>query len=589
MTDPKTATTGDRLLADFNAAGALTWADVHPAQHLAHLFGEQDSSVKLAIALTVRALRAGSLCLPLNRMRELDLGEDAVEIPEDWWPESAAWERALRASPAVTVGDAGPGSRPLRLVDGALYLERHFADQESVRRSLLARLAAAPASGSPEGQQAAIALALSSPVTVIAGGPGVGKTYTIRKIIQRLRADDPGALVGLAAPTGKAAARMTESLGDSGLTALTLHALLGSRAGSRTRFLHDAERPLPHDVVIVDEMSMVSMVMMSRLLDALKPSARLILVGDPDQLSSVDAGSVLADITRAPASTGIVARLTHNHRFGGDIATLAHAIRDGDADAALAVLERASADPWPTETGVRYGFSDAPVPTDLTADPAVAGDVTSGGTHVALVDLESGAALLRDRAVSAGRAVFAAASAHDPEAALRALDAHRLLCGHRGGQYGVARWAREVQAWLAHDVDGYSTEGEFHLGRPVMVTANRPEFGLFNGDTGVILLDDGRPQAWFRSGGRLQRLSPFLLEGLASVHAMTVHKAQGSQFAHVSVVLPPPGSPLLTRELLYTAVSRAQSSVLLLGDRDAVAEAISRPARRMSGLAERLR
>ena len=569
MTDTPLATTSDTLLADFNSVGALAWADVHPAQHLAHLFGEKDSRVKLAIALTVRALRAGSICLPLDRLRELDLDEDAAEIPEQWWPEQQAWADALRASPAVTVGDGGLGNRPLRLVDGALNLERHFADQESVRRSLLTRLAAAPASGSPEGQQAAIALALSSPVTVIAGGPGVGKTYTIRKIIERLRTDRPGALVGLAAPTGKAAARMTESLGSSGLTALTLHALLRSRAGSRTRFLHNAERPLPHDVVIVDEMSMVSMVMMSRLLDALKPSARLILVGDPDQLSSVDAGSVLADITRAPASTGIVARLTHNHRFGGDIATLAHAIRDGDADTALEVLTRA----------------DTAVPTDLRR----AGRPAGAETSVALVDLGAGKALLRERVVSSGRAVFEAASRHDPDAALRALDSHRLLCGHRTGREGVAYWAREVQAWLTRGVPGYSADGEFHLGRPVMVTANRPEFGLFNGDTGVVLLDDGRPQAWFRSGGRLQSLSPFLLEGLASVHAMTIHKAQGSQFAHVSVILPPSGSPLLTRELLYTAVSRAETSVLLLGDRDAVAEAIARPARRMSGLAERLR
>ncbi|MBK8463049.1 MAG: exodeoxyribonuclease V subunit alpha [Nigerium sp.] len=572
MTDTPLATTSDTLLADFNSVGALTWADVHPAQHLAHLFGEKDSRVKLAIALTVRALRAGSICLPLDRLRELDLDEDATEIPDPWWPEQQAWADALRASPAVTVGDGGPGDRPLRLVDGALYLERHFADQESVRRSLLARLATAPASGSPEGQQAAIALALSSPVTVIAGGPGVGKTYTIRKIIERLRAAQPGALVGLAAPTGKAAARMTESLGSSGLTALTLHALLRSRAGSRTRFLHDAEHPLPHDVVIVDEMSMVSMVMMSRLLEALKPSARLVLVGDPDQLSSVDAGSVLADITRARASTGIVARLTHNHRFGGDIATLAHAIRDGDADTALEVLTRGPS----TATGT--GFPTALGRTDDRA-----------GTSVSLVDLDVGTARLRDRTVAAGQAVFEAASRHDPDAALRALDSHRLLCGHRSGRHGVARWAREVQAWLTHGVPGYSTDGEFHLGRPVMVTANRPEFGLFNGDTGVVLVDDERPQAWFRSGGRLQSLSPFLLEGLTSVHAMTIHKAQGSQFAHVSVVLPPSGSPLLTRELLYTAVSRAETSVLLLGDRDAVVEAIARPARRMSGLAERLR
>ncbi len=587
MTDTPLATTSDALLADFNRAGALTWADVHPAQHLAHLFGEKDSRVKLAIALTVRALRAGSICLPLDGMRNLDLDEDAPEIPEEWWPEQNAWEAALRASPAVTLSDAGPGSRPLRLVDGALYLERHFADQESVRRSLLARLAAAPASGSPEGQQAAIALALSSPVTVIAGGPGVGKTYTIRAIIERLRTDQPGTLVGLAAPTGKAAARMTESLGSSMLTALTLHALLGSQAGSRTRFLHDAEHPLPHDVVIVDEMSMVSMVMMSRLLDALKPSARLILVGDPDQLSSVDAGSVLADITRAPASRGIVARLTHNHRFGGDIATLAHAIRDGDADTALAVLTRTTDDRPVVPAHPGHAAVGRPARTGHTGLPAV-GD-HPGGTRVTLLHLDAGTALLRERAVSAGRAVFEAAARHDPDAALHALDSHRLLCGHRSGRHGVGHWAREVHAWLGQAVPGYPIDGEFPLGRPVMVTANRPEFGLFNGDTGVILLEDGRPQAWFRSGGRPRPLSPFLLEGLAGVHAMTIHKAQGSQFAHVSVVLPPSGSPLLTRELLYTAVSRAQTSVLLLGERDAVAEAIARPARRMSGLAERLR
>ncbi|MDO5535178.1 MAG: exodeoxyribonuclease V subunit alpha [Propionibacteriaceae bacterium] len=551
MNEPHLTVSASGLLADFNRAGALTWADIHPAQQLGHLFGEKDPRVQLALALTVRALRSGSICLELGRMRELDLGEDEVQIPEDWWPDQATWVEALRASPAVTVGDTDAGDRPLRLVDDALYLERHFADQEAVRKALLTRLTTAPASGDPEGQDAAIALALTSPVTVIAGGPGVGKTYTIRRIIERLRADQPDALIALAAPTGKAAARMTESLGDGSLTALTLHALLGWKAGSRNRFLHDADRPLPHDVVIVDEMSMVSMVMMNRLLAALKPSARLVMVGDPDQLSSVDAGSVLADITRAPATTGVVARLTRNYRFAGAIATLASAVRDGDVAGALSVLEGPDA-------GVR------------------------------LVEVDAGAAALRERVVDAGAAVFEAAAAGRPGAAIAALEQHRLLCGHRRGRFGVSHWTRQVQAWLLADVPGYSVEGEYHPGRPVMVTANRPEFGLFNGDTGVILHEGDRPQAWFSSGGALKQWSPFLLEGLTSVHAMTVHKAQGSQFSHVSVVLPPPGSPLLTRELLYTAVSRARDSVLLLGDAAAVEQAITHPARRMSGLARRL-
>ena len=552
MTESHVAVSATGLLADFNRAGALTWADVHPAQQLGHLFGEKDQRVQLALALTVRALRSGSICVELDRFRELDLGEDEVAIPDDWWPDQPGWEAALQASPAVTAGDGPAGERPLRLVDGALYLERHFADQESVRRALLARLGSAPHTGEPEGQDAAVDLALTSPVTVIAGGPGVGKTYTIRRIIDRLRAEHPDALVALAAPTGKAAARMTESLGDGSLTALTLHALLGKRPGSMTRFRHHADNPLPHDVVVVDEMSMVSMVMMSRLLEALKPSARLVMVGDPDQLSSVDAGSVLADITRAPAAAGIVARLVRNYRFTGAIADLATAIRTGDADAALAVL-----------TG---------------PDPSVR-----------LAGVAEGATSLRERVVASGGRVFEAAAAGRPDGALAALDAHRLLCGHRRGPFGVAHWTRQVQSWLVEGVPGYSVDGEFHAGRPVMVTANRPEFGLYNGDTGVVLVDEDRPQAWFAPGGVPKSFSPFLLDGLTSVHAMTVHKAQGSQFDDVSVVLPPPGSPLLTRELLHTAVSRARSSVLLLGDPEAVAEAVANPARRMSRLAQRLR
>jgi len=552
MTQSDVAVSATGLLADFNRAGAITWADVHPAQQLGHLFGEKDARVQLALALTVRALRSGSICLDLDRIRDLDLGEDEVEIPDEWWPEPTAWAEALRASPAVTVGD-GPGSdRPLRLVDDALYLERHFADQESVRRALLSRLVTAPATGEPEGQDAAVDLALSSPVTVIAGGPGVGKTFTIRRIIDRLRTEHPDALVALAAPTGKAAARMTESLGDGSLTALTLHALLRNRPGSMTRFQHHADNPLPHDVVIVDEMSMVSMVMMNRLLDALKPTARLVMVGDPDQLSSVDAGSVLADITRAPAASGIVARLVRNYRFSGAIQALATAIRSGDAETALTVL---------------HG-----------SDPSVR-----------LASIPEGTEALRDRVVEAGGRLFSAASSGQVTAALAGLDVHRLLCGHRRGPSGVTHWSRQVQAWLVDGVPGYSVDGEFHVGRPVMVTSNRREFGLYNGDTGVILMDDQRPQAWFSTGGHAMAWSPFVLDGLTSVHAMTVHKAQGSQFDGVSVVLPPTGSPLLTRELLYTAVSRAKSSVLLLGDDDAIVQAVENPARRMSRLAERLR
>lgn len=552
MNRSRRAVSASGLLADFSDIGALTWSDVHPAQQWGHLFGESDERVLLAFALTVRALRAGSICLELERVTDLGRLEDGEAVPEAWWPEPEAWRAAVSASPAVTVGADGPPARPLRLVDGALYLERHYTDQEVVRTRLLSRLSTAPVTGDAAGQAAAVELSLTSPVTVIAGGPGTGKTWTIRTIMDRLRTQQPDALVALAAPTGKAAARMTESLGQADARAVTLHALLGWKPGSRNRFAHDASRPLPHDVVIIDEMSMVSMTLMARLLEALKPSTRLILVGDPDQLSSVDAGSVLADITTAPASAGIVARLMHNYRFEGAIAALATAIRHGDADTALAVLQG-------TDAAVR------------------------------MAPEAEGPALIRDRVVSAGRGVLAAVDAEDPAAALAALETHRLLCGHRSGPYGVTQWSRHAVAWLSAGVPGFIAEGEAYPGRPVMMTVNRPELGLYNGDTGVVVPREGRPLAWFGVGGVPRAYSPYVLEGLTSVHAMTVHKAQGSQFLHVSVVLPPAGSPLLTRELLYTAVSRARESVLLVGDEQAVREAIAHPARRMSGLAARLR
>ncbi|WP_300083386.1 exodeoxyribonuclease V subunit alpha [Propioniciclava sp.] len=573
MTDIAVSSRG--LLAAFSAAGVLTWGDVHPAQQLAHLFGEADERVHLALALTVRALRSGSICLEWARVRELGLGEDAVaDVPEVLWPEESGWLDALRASPAVTVGDGAPGQRPLRFADDALYLERHFGDQEAVRLGLLARLAAAvepvpiepvpvepapappaeavPASGATDEQQAAILLALGQRVSVIAGGPGTGKTHTIRLLIEQLRATEPDALVALAAPTGKAAARMTASLRSVGLTAATLHTLLGWRPDSRNRFVHDATNPLPHDVVVVDEMSMVSMLLMSRLLAALKPTARLVLVGDPDQLASVDAGSVLADIARAPATQGVVARLERNHRFNRTIAALARAIRDGEPDAALAVLG-------------------------------------AGGEEVSLADGPSAASRLRQRVVEPGVRLLEAAASGSVGSALAALDEHRLLCGHRRGPFGVQHWTRQVVAWLSEAAPELASEGEFATGRPVMVTANAPEFGLYNGDTGVLIADSATgPRAWFRQGDDLRSHSPFVVDGLTTVHAMTVHKAQGSQFAHVSVVLPPVGSPLLTRELLYTAVTRAESSVLLVGSADAVREAVTHPVRRMSGLARRL-
>jgi exodeoxyribonuclease V alpha subunit len=195
---------------------------------------------------------------------------------------------------------------------------------------------------------------------------------------------------------------------------------------------------------------------------------------------------------------------------------------------------------------------------------------------------------LEEQVRVAGRRLHQAALSGDVTGAIAALDAHRLLCGHRRGPYGVLRWSREVERWLAAAVPGYAEDGEWYVGRPLMVTANDYELGLYNGDTGVVVDTEQGVRAAFARGGGPALIAPVRLDSVQTMHAMTVHRAQGSQFACVSVIVPPPESPLLTRELLYTAATRATERVQVFGSEDAVRRAVARPASRASGLRTRL-
>jgi exodeoxyribonuclease V alpha subunit len=596
------------VLAAFNAAGVLEPADVHVAVRIARLGRETKDEVLLALALAVRGVRLGSVCVELAAVRRtvLGAGDEPVDVSALPWPEPAAWVGACAASPLVADGPTGADGRPLRLVDGLLYLERYWRQEELVRTELAARTEASAAglgTGGPGGdataldvpalerlragldtifgagddprehrQRLAAAVAALRPVTVLAGGPGTGKTTTVAKILRLLR-DRPGAppRIALAAPTGKAAARLQEAVRDAGggdLPAATLHRLLGWQPG-RARFRHDRYDRLPYDVVVVDETSMVSLTMMARLLDAVRPDARLVLVGDPDQLASVEAGAVLGDLARAPgrpevhldaalAALGLpggvvngVVTLEHVWRFGGAIAGFARAVQAGDGAAAVALLRGGAADLQFVET------------ESAAAPHAVRADV-----------------------VAAGTALGEAARANDVPGALAALERHRVLCGHRRGPYGVARWSREIERWLAEAIPGLNAHDEWYPGRPVLVTANDYDVGLYNGDTGVVVATPDGPRVAFP--GRAEPLAPARLAEVATVHAMTVHRGQGSQFARVTVVLPPADSPLLTRELLYTAVTRAKDFVRVVGSEAAVRAAVARPVSRASGLRHRL-
>jgi exodeoxyribonuclease V alpha subunit len=599
--DPRTAAAASGLLAAFNRAGVLSAADVHVARRLGTLAGETGETVLLAVALAVRAPRLGHVLVDLASIRETATvdAEEAVDLATLDWPEPAAWIDAVAASPLVGgEGEGDAAQRPLRLGGGRLYLDRYWTEEVSVARALRAMvsepvagidetmlaagIARLFADGPDERQQEAAAAAVRRRFAVVAGGPGTGKTTTVAKIVALL-CEQAGVgdgraapLIALAAPTGKAAARMQEAVHGNAAAldvsapvraalqtaqASTIHRLLGWRPDSNSRFRHDRSRRLPHDVVIVDETSMVSLSLMARLIEALRSDARLVLVGDSGQLASIEAGAVLGDIVgagapadTAPDSESIVV-LDRGHRFGGAIARLAAAIGTGDGDAVIELLRCG-------DDAVRWIETDPSRP-----------DVP---------------ALLREQVVATGRAVLEAARAGDVEAALEALGSFRILCAHRRGAAGVTGWTARAEGWLA-EAAGLSTADRWYLARPLLVTENDYELGLNNGDTGVIVdAGTGRLMAGFERGGAPALYSTSRLGAVETVYAMTIHKSQGSQFGAVAVVLPEPGSRILSRELLYTAATRARQQLVLVGDESTIRDAVARPVARASGLGARL-
>jgi exodeoxyribonuclease V alpha subunit len=590
--DARLALDATGLLRTFNEAGVLTAADVHVARRTADVVGEDDESVRLAVALAVRAVRQGSVCVDLGSFGDAapsGATETAGEpLP---WPAAAGWLDRVAAGPLAQ-------RSVVRADHGLLYLDRYWREEQQVRDDLVARLGApAPAvdesllersaarlfPGDAYAEQRAAALSTARrPTTVLTGGPGRGKTTTVAGLLALLAEQTEHAggrrlRIALAAPTGKAAARMQEAVTASlgahpepgrpeftaddrrrlaGLQAGTLHRLLGWRPGSSTRFRHDRSNRLPHDVVVVDETSMVSLTLMARLLEAVRPDARLVLVGDPDQLASVEAGAVLADLVTGlgERDTDVVAALVTDHRSeSAAITRLAAAIQGGDPDAALAVL--------------------------------AAGD---GAVELVHPDDASGLTGLQDELTRHALDVRGLALAGDAVGALAAAERHRLLCAHREGPWGVAHWNRQVERWLGEASDAYlgaAVGAEWYPGRPVLITANDYGLGLFNGDTGVVLAEGEHLRAHI-SGGASFAVSR--LGDVETLHAMTVHKSQGSQAETVTVLLPDEASPLLTRELFYTAVTRARRRVRVVGTPDAVRAAVDRRARRATGLAARL-
>lgn len=637
---------------------------------IAHLQRSQDSlrAVDIALADTLRRLDPASdeFVLAGAALASLAVGTGHTaydparpqlvlgSVPG--LPDADEWIAAWRASPWVSEPGAdavSPASLPLVLENGLLYLRR-YREYERGLASGLKRLAAQPLAGVdlaairpvfaalfPDAQEGdrqarAAALALVQSLLLITGGPGTGKTTTIARLllllIAQADADGSALRIALAAPTGRAADRMSESLHaavadlqaspllqPNWLAALprqasTLHRLLGSRPGS-PRFQHHAGQPLPFDVIVVDEASMVDMPLMSKLVDAVADGARLILLGDRDQLPSVEAGDVLAAIgdaagdgdafpkalasSLAPLLSFVPRRsdvsrettqTTHDHPEQSDmfdsknvdssIATHVAPTRERSpllghrVQLLRGYRQSAELDLSPLAQAVREGDADAAL------------DRLRGGRLRGVHFHEEAANPLASDARNLLLAHWRALAAEtEPAAALAAADRLRLLTALREGPQGASTLNAQIEEALA----GAQRETYFH-GRLLLVTENSYRHGLFNGDVGICLRQaDGNVAVFFSSGGQdVRAFHPAALPAHASAFALTVHKAQGSEFDQAWIVLPQQDARTLTRELLYTALTRARNRVHLFAREDILRTLLARKAQRITGLAGRL-
>lgn len=517
--------------------------------HFARFLGGTKEQATLAAALAVQATQAGHVCADLD-------------CAAGWGPWAETLDADQRTAfreqlPKMTIVGGADDWTPLVWDGQRLYLRRYWDYERRIAEDLLARIATPGALDlqvesrlaerfADAGQRNAARIALGHRLALISGGPGTGKTHTLARIIGLLQEQHPSLRIALAAPTGKAAARMTEALQVAGVAteggAQTLHRLLGMRADG-SGFRHRREHPLAYDVLVVDEASMIDLSLMAHLLDALPVTARLILLGDRDQLAAVEAGAVFADLCDSPRLDACVALLTTSFRFGDDsgIGQLADCLRSGDAEGVVAQLQAGGSDlVWQSEAGI----------------------------HGAI-----GAARAGYRAY-----LESVASAASPDELFERFNRFRVLCAHRQDVATINR-ALATGSGLRPTA-----------GMPLLVLRNDSLLRVFNGDIGLVLPDpaDGQLKCCFP--GEPPRWIPLTrLPDWEPAWVMTVHKSQGSEFAQVLLVLPSAVSPVAMRELVYTGVTRAKQGVALWAGEAVLRAAIERRAERMSGLRERLR
>lgn len=587
--------------------------DLQFARFMSRLSGGGSAEIFLGAALASRSRREGHICLDLPSMAGKPLPDGGSS--EVTCPELSAWRRALESSPVV----GRPGDyHPLTLDGPRLYLYRYWNYEKRLAEFLKTRGSSAgttideillkdglnrlfPGINQKEAdwQKVAAFASVMKSLCVISGGPGTGKTFTVAKILALLLEQSRGRhlRIALSAPTGKAAARLKEAIQDAREKlacpaeikaaipeeASTIHRLLQSIPGS-PYFQYNEKKTLPADVVVVDEASMVDLALLSKLAAAVPASARLILLGDKDQLASVEAGAVLGDICDTghvhsfspefrlalkriageeveagpdgadePPIRDCIVQLQKSYRFGSDsgIGAVSRAVNDGDSRRALGLMKNAGHED--------IEWQELPRPERLFR-------------------------VVKERII---RGFSAYLKATDPGETFDLFNRFRILCALREGPFGV--YALNLLTEEVLRKEGLiKQEGRWYFGRPVMITRNDYSLKLFNGDVGIILPSSEssrEPRAYFPSEeGTIRKFPPLRLPEHETVYAMTVHKSQGSEFDQVLLLLPDVSAPVLTRELIYTGITRARKRVEVWGKEEVFHTAVSRRIERTSGL-----